>query len=375
MSGTPVPLLDLAREHRALEGEIRAAIEGVLARSAFVGGDEVRGFESEFGAYCGARHCIGVANGTDALVLALRALGIGPGDAVLTVPFTFLASVEAIDLAGGTPVFCDIDPDDYTIDIDSAEKIFRQRPIKAVIPVHLYGQPARMEELTALARRYGAAVVEDAAQAQGARLRLAGGWARAGALGDIACFSFYPTKNLGALGDAGAVTTNDDALAEKVRLLHDHGQAGKYRHILRAATNSRLDGIQAAVLRLKLTRLEATNARRRQLAAQYDEAFAGLSLTAPHTRANAEHVYHQYVVRFAARERVQASLAAEGVNTAIHYPLPVHLQEAYRSLGYGAGSFPVSERSSAEVLSLPLFPTLRAEEVERVVQAVRRAVG
>lgn len=371
MSAGSVPFLDLAREHRDLDGAIREAMTRVLRSSAFIGGEEVRAFESEFAAYCGVRHCIGVANGTDALVLALRALGVGPGDAVLTVPFTFIASVEAIDLVGATPVFVDIDAADYTVDVDAAEATLRRQRIKAVIAVHLYGQPARMQPLLEAARRHGAAVIEDAAQAQGARLLCGGEWKRAGSLGDIACFSFYPTKNLGALGDAGAVTTDRDDLAEKIRLLHDHGQAEKYRHVVRGGTNSRLDGIQAAVLRLKLAHLDTWNGIRRDLAARYAALLSRLPLTLPACRPDAEPVYHQYVVRVANRWETKEKLEQKGVRTAVHYPVPAHLQDAYRALGHGPGAFPVSERSAAEVLSLPLFPTLRAEELDRVAAAVR----
>jgi dTDP-4-amino-4,6-dideoxygalactose transaminase len=375
MAGTPVPFLDLAREHRALDAEIREAIDSVLRGSAFVGGEVVRLFEEEFAAYCGARHCVGVANGTDALVLALRALGVGPGDAVLTVPFTFLASVEAIDLAGAEPLLVDIDERDFTIDVAAAERVLREREVKAVIAVHLYGQPADMVRLVEVARRHGAAVVEDAAQAHGARLSCDGRWRRAGSLGDIGCFSFYPTKNLGALGDAGAVTTDSAPLAERLRLLHDHGQAAKYRHVLRGATNSRLDGLQAAVLRLKLRHLDAWNEARRAAARRYESLLAGLPLRLPWVRPGAESVHHQYVVRLQGRDLVQERLGVAGIQTAIHYPVPVHLQEAYRSLGHRRGAFPASEKCAAEVLSLPLSPTLAEAQQVRVARALAEALG
>jgi len=374
MSGATVPLLDLAREHDELGDGIRAAIERVMRSSAFVGGAEVAAFEAEFAAYCGVRHAIGVANGTDALVLALRALGVGAGDAVLTPPFTFLASVEAIDLVGAMPVFADIDLADYNLDVEAAAAVLRRQRVKAVIAVDLYGQPARMQEIVELAHRHDAAVVEDAAQAQGARLLVDGAWKRAGALGDVATFSFYPTKNLGALGDAGAITTDRDDLAERVRLLHDHGQAEKYRHVLRGCTNSRLDGLQAAVLRLKLGHLDRWNRRRRELAASYFDGLRNLPLVLPTPRHEAEPVYHQFVVRLANRAAVQEKLRARGVSTAIHYPFPIHLQEAYRELGLGPGSFPQSERAAGEVLSLPLFPRLQEGELEQVVAALKDAL-
>lgn len=369
-----VPFLDLAREHAPLQEEIRAAIDRVLASSAFVGGDEVRAFEAEFAAYCGVRHCVGVANGTDALVLALRALGIGPGDAVLTTPFTFVATVEAIDLVGATPVLADIRADDFTLDPEAAAAVLATRPVKAVIAVHLYGQPADMEALAAVARAHGAALVEDAAQAQGARLRLGGQWRRAGGLGDAGCFSFYPTKNLGAFGDAGAITTDDDGLAERLRLLRDHGQAAKYRHVLRGATNSRLDGLQAAILRLKLRHLDGWNEARRRAAGRYASLLAGSALVLPRERSGAESVYHQYPVRLAGRGRVQEALAGRGVQTAVHYPAPVHLQEGYGGLGFGPGSYPVSEAVASDILSLPLFPALTAAEQGVVAEALIEAL-
>lgn len=374
MSEAVVPFLDLAHQHAEIATELRHAIDAVLRSSAFIGGPEVREFEAEFAAYSQVRHAIGVANGTDALVLALRALDVGPGDAVLTVPFTFLASVEAIDLVGADPVFADIDPRDYTIDVDATEAVLRRRPVKAIIAVHLYGQVADMQRLNAVARRLGAAVIEDAAQAHGARLKVGDTWKRAGGLGDIACFSFYPTKNLGALGDAGAVTTDDDRLAERVRLLHDHGQAEKYRHVLRRGTNSRLDGLQAAVLRVKLRHLQAWNEARRVAARRYDELLSGSAVLPPFVRPGAEPVYHQYVVRVAGRDAVQRRLAERGIQTAIHYPVPVHFQPAFADLHLGKGSFPVSERAADEVLSLPLHSSLTPSQQARVVEELLAAV-
>lgn len=370
-----VPFLDLVGQHRELEAELRAAIDGVIASSGFIGGAEVRGFEAEFANLCGVRHAIGVANGTDAIVLALRALGVGPGDKVLTVPFTFLASVEAIDLVGATPILVDIDERDFTIDVGATEKILRRGGIKALIAVDLFGQPADMEPLTRVARQCGVAVVEDAAQAHGARLKFGETWRRAGALGDIACFSFYPTKNLGAFGDAGAVTTDDDHLAEQLRLFHDHGQAERYRHVLRGGTNSRLDAIQAAVLRVKLRYLDGWNQKRRQVAAYYDQLLAGSPVSPPWVRPGAEPVYHQYVVRVEQRASVEESLRQAGVHTAVHYPIPVHFQPAFASLGYGPGTFPVSERCASEVLSLPIYPSLEEGAQRQVVEALFRAVA
>ncbi len=370
-----LPLLDLGRQHQELRGEIAEAIDRVVGAGAFIGGREVERFETEFAEYCGAGHCIGVANGTDALTLALRALQIGPGDEVITVPFTFAGTVEAIDLVGATPVLVDIDPRDYTIDVTAAARALERPRVKALIAVHLYGQPADLGALIPLARERRVAVVEDAAQAHGARLLLADGWRRAGSIGDLGCFSFYPSKNLGAMGDAGAVTTGDAELARRVRLLANHGQEKKYEHLLRGGTNSRLDALQAAVLRVKLRALDRWNAARRQAAHRYGELLRDTTAGVPQERAGAESVYHQYAVRVADRARVQASLDEEGIDTALHYPRPVHLQPAYAGLGLGAGAFPAAEAASAEVLSLPLFPHIGVEDQRRVAAAVRRATA
>jgi dTDP-3-amino-3,4,6-trideoxy-alpha-D-glucose transaminase len=368
----PVPLLDLAAEYRSLRAEIDAAVARTIDRTAFIGGDEVRGFESEFAAYLGAAHCVGVGNGSDAIELALQALGVGRGDAVLTVPFTFAATLEAVVRCGATPVLVDI-ADDFTIDVDATAALLARRPVKAIIAVHLYGQPADMDRLVPLARRHGAALIEDAAQAHGAWCTVAGARRRVGTVGDVACFSFYPTKNLGAMGDAGAVTTRRDDLAQRVRLIAAHGEPVKYTHVIPDGRNSRLDALQAAVLRLKLRHLEAWNRARRAVAARYASGLAGLPLALPTERPGVEHVYHQYAVRSARRDALQQSLTARGIGTGIHYPLPLHLQEGYRALGYAAGSFPVAERAAAEVLSLPMSPFLGNAQVDEVVAAVASA--
>lgn len=365
----PVPLLDLAAEYRSLRPAIDAAIARVVDRTAFIGGDEVRAFEAEFATYLGAAHCVGVANGSDAIELALQALGIGRGDAVLTVPFTFAATVEAIVRSGATPLFVDIGSD-FTIDVDAAAALLAQRPVKAIIAVHLYGQPADMDRLLPLARRHGVALIEDAAQAHGAWCTVAGERRRVGTIGDAACFSFYPTKNLGAMGDAGAVTTMRADLAERVRLIANHGEPTKYTHVIPDGRNSRLDGLQAAVLRVKLPHLDGWNRARRAAAARYATALAGTPLALPGERAGVEHVYHQYAVRSAARDALQQSLGAAGIGTGIHYPRPLHLQDGYRVLGHTAGSFPVAERAAREVLSLPMSPFLSDAQIDAVVAAV-----
>ncbi|MBX3028072.1 DegT/DnrJ/EryC1/StrS family aminotransferase [bacterium] len=370
----PVPLLDLAAEYRSLRPAIDAALARVIDRTAFVGGDEVRGFEAELAAYLGAAHCVGVANGSDALELALQALGVGRGDAVLTVPFTFAATVEAIVRCGATPLFVDIG-DDYTLDVDAAASQLAQRPVKAIIAVHLYGQPADMERLLPLARRHGAALIEDAAQAHGAWCTVAGARRRVGTIGDVGCFSFYPTKNLGAMGDAGAVTTMRADLAERVRLIATHGESSKYVHAIPDGRNSRLDAIQAAVLRVKLRHLDDWNRARRGVAARYASGLAGLPIVLPGERPGVEHVYHQYAIRSRDRDALQQALTARGVGTGIHYPRPLHLQEGYRRLGHPAGSFPAAERAAAEVLSLPMSPFLGEAQIEEVVSAVRAAAA
>lgn len=370
-----VPFVDLGAAHRRLRAEIAEVVGRVIESSAFIGGAEVRHFEEEFAAYCGAQHCVGVANGTDALTLALRALGVSRGDIVVTVPFTFIATVEAIDLVGATPLFVDIADADYTIDVGAVERVLRQRRVKALIAVHLYGHPAAMEELLPLARRYGVAVVEDAAQAHGARVTIGSASRRVGGLGDVAGFSFYPTKNLGAMGDAGAVTTNDEALASRLRLLRDHGQSAKYEHACRGAMNSRLDAIQAAVLRVKLRHLDAWNAARRAAAARYGELLGEVAVRVPRERDGAESVFHQYAIRVTGRDACRQGLLERGVETGLHYPVPLHRQPAWAHLGLGAKAFPVAETAAAEVLSLPLSPDIGLEQQEWVARALREVAG
>lgn len=368
-----VPVLDLVAECRAVRAGIEAALARLLDTAAFIGGEEVRCFEAEFAAWLGVRHAIGVANGTDAIELALQALGVGRGDTVLTVPFTFAATVEAIVRAGATPLFADIGPD-YTIDVDATAALLARRPVKAIIAVHLYGQPADLDRLLPLARAHGAALIEDAAQAHGAWCTVGGERRRAGAVGDAGCFSFYPTKNLGGIGDGGAVVTSRDDVAERVRLFANHGDRSKYEHVVPDGRNSRLDAIQAAVLRLKLPHLETWNAARARHAARYAAGLAGLPLVLPSVRAGATHVYHQYAVRSPQRDALRDALAAHGIGTGIHYPRPLHLQDGYRHLGHADGSFPVSEAAAREVLSLPMSPFFSDAQIDEVITAVRAAV-
>ena len=360
-----VPFLDLKAHHAPLRAEFDQAIGEVIDSGAFAGGPFVAQFENEFAAFCGSRHAIGLGNGTDALWLALLACGIGPGDEVITVPNTFMATAEAITYSGASPVFVDVDQHTYTMDPALLEKARTPRT-KAVIPVHLFGQVADMDPILSFGRKHGLFVIEDAAQAHGAEYK----GRKAGSLGDAGCFSFYPGKNLGAFGEAGAVVTNDDKLQEKIRILRDHGQVRKYYHSM-VGWNARMDAIQAAVLRIKLRHLEQANHRRRVHASQYDRLFQGLEeVKSPFEAAYGRHVYHIYPIRVRERNEIMRLLQEKGIGCGIHYPVPIHLQEAYRGLGYGRGAFPVSEQTCAEFISLPMFPELTQTQVKLVVDSV-----
>jgi len=363
-----IPQADLFAQHATLRSEIDAAIARVIDASTFIRGPEVVAFEQEFAAYCEVPQAVGVGNGTDALALALRVLGVGPGDEVATVPFTFAATLEAICHVGAHPVLVDID-DTCTMDPQALAGVVADHPrLRAIMPVHLYGQPAAMDEINASAARVGATVIEDAAQAHGARFK----GRRAGGLGTLACFSFYPGKNLGALGDAGALTTHDAQLAERLRLLRDHGQPRKYTYE-HVGFNSRLDGLQAAVLRVKLPHLDAWNIRRRALASLYRRALAGVpTITVPEPAPAREHVYHLFVIRCTERDALHRALNDQGIAAAIHYPIPLHRQPAFAFLGHRNGDFPVSEAWAREVLALPLYPEMSEEAVAYVCTAVRQ---
>jgi dTDP-4-amino-4,6-dideoxygalactose transaminase len=365
-----VPFVDLGAQLAALEPELGETVRRVLAGGAFILGPELERFEEEFARYCGVDCCVGVASGLDALVLSLEACGVGPGDEVITAANTFIATVFAVERTGATPVLVDCDPDTRCLDAGAAEAAITART-RVLLPVHLYGRLAAPAEIAELARRHGLAMVEDAAQAHGA----ASAGRRAGSFGRAGCFSFYPAKNLGACGDGGAVVTGDAELAERLRRSRNYGQAEKNRHVA-LGVNSRLDSLQAAILRLKLRRLDAWNEARRRAAETYDRLLAevpGVEAPPP-TPERTAHVYHLYVVRVAARDLVRRELAERGVATGVHYPTPVHLQEACRRLGRGPGSFPAAERLSREALSLPMFPEITAEQQERVVAALRAAV-
>lgn len=358
-----IPIVDLKAQYYSIKDEIDRAIAGVLESSQFILGKEVAAFEAEFASYCGAAHAIGVNSGTSALHLALLASGVGPGDDVITVPFTFVASVAAILYTGARPVFVDIDADSYTIDVTQAAAAVTPHT-KAILPVHLYGQPADMDPLLAMAGQHGLVVIEDAAQAHGAEYR----GRRAGGIGDIGCFSFYPTKNLGAFGEAGAVVTNNPAHAHRIRMLRDWGTKKKYEHLLKGY-NYRMEGFQGAILRVKLRHLEQWIEARRAHAAEYSRLLAGAGVRLPREMPFARHVYNSYTVSSEHRDQVQAQLQAAGVQTAIHYPIPAHLQPAYADLGYGPGSFPVSERAARQVLSLPMYPELTDRQIASVADA------
>jgi dTDP-4-amino-4,6-dideoxygalactose transaminase len=359
-----IPIVDLKAQYASIKDEISVAIQGVLDSCQFTLGNEVFALEKEFATYCGAKDAIGVNSGTSALHLALLAAGIGPGDEVITVPFTFVATAAAIHYAGATPVYVDIDPSTFTMDPEKLEAAISART-RAVIPVHLYGQPADMDPIVEIARKHGLIVIEDAAQAHGAEYD----GRRVGSLGEMACFSFYPGKNLGAYGEAGMVTTDNPSHAKKLRMLRDWGSEQKYHHTLKGY-NFRMEGIQGAVLRVKMRHIEAWTEARRVAARRYDEAFAGTGIETPRPFTKGRHVYHVYAIRSPARANWQHELTAKGVQTGIHYPFPVHLQPAYADARWRRGDFPHSEKAAEEVLSLPMYPELQATQQDEVVAAV-----
>jgi dTDP-4-amino-4,6-dideoxygalactose transaminase len=363
-----IPLVDLRAQYEAIQPEIDGAIRRVVESAAFIGGEEVQAFEREFAEFCGAGSTAGVANGSDALYLALRALGVGPGDEVITVANTFIATVEAITLVGARPVFVDLCADTMLIDPEQVEAAVTPKT-KVILPVHLYGQTCQMDALLDIAGRHNVAIVEDAAQAHGATWQ----GRRAGSFGRLACFSFYPGKNLGAYGDAGAVVGDDESLVRHVAMLANHGRTDKYVHDIEGVS-SRLDGLQAAILRVKLRHLDTWNAARRRCAAQYSEALSSLDIVLPVARPQGEPVWHLYVVQVPNRDHVQESLQRQGIECGVHYPIPLHRQPAYAHLGLQPGSLPVTERLADSILSLPMFPEMTAEQVDLVAKAVRRAL-
>lgn len=362
----PVPFVDLKEAYARQQSALDSAVRRVMASGWYILGQEVAQFEREFADYLGVEAAVGVASGTDALLLALRAAGVGAGDEVITVAHTAVATVAAIELAGAQPVLIDIDAQTYTMDPVLLPDAITSRT-RAIVPVHLYGQTAEMDPVLAIARRHGLVVIEDCAQAHGARYH----GRMAGTMGDLAAFSFYPTKNLGALGDGGAVVTDDPALAERVRLLQQYGWRERYISVI-PGLNSRLDELQAAVLRVRLPLLDEENAARRQLASHYDQWFAGLPLIAPSVAEGRSHVYHLYVIQANDRDALQQFLQANGVGTGIHYPRPIHQQPAYERLGYSPGRLPITEALSGRILSLPMYPDLSTEIAHSVGDLVAR---
>jgi dTDP-4-amino-4,6-dideoxygalactose transaminase len=365
-----IPLVDLRAQQVAVAEEVAEGWQEVLAHTAFIGGPQVAAFEHDYAEFIGVLHCVAMANGTDAIEIALRALGVAHGDECILPVNTFIATAEAVSRAGATPVLVDcVDDETYLIDTDAVEAALTPRT-RAIIPVHLYGQAAPVEQLLPLARRMSVWLVEDAAQAQGARRN----GTSAGALGDAAATSFYPGKNLGAYGDAGAVLTNSADAAARMRMIRDHGSARKYEHDV-LGVNSRLDTLQAVVLSAKLRRLDGWNAARRAAAARYDELLSGCdAVLRPRTLDGNEHVWHLYVVRVPHRDRVLKELHAAGIGAGIHYPVPIHLTAAFAGLGYADGAFPAAERTARELLSLPIFPEITAAQQERVVSVLMAAL-
>jgi len=373
-----VNFFDLSVQHHRLKEELLEAMRATLDSGRFALGPMVERFETEFARFCGAEFAVAVNSGTSALHLALLGLGVGEGDEVITAPNTFIATTEAISMCGAKPVFADIDPETRTLDPSAVEKALTENTA-AIVPVHLYGTPAPMEELMAVAGAKGISVVEDACQAHGAECftRWKGGtkgehpsWKKVGTVGHAGCFSFYPAKNLGALGEGGILVTDDGDLARRARALREHGQEEKYIHV-REGFNYRMDAIQGAVLSIKLRHLDEWNAARRELAARYDEGLKGLDISLPVEPGYARSVYHLYVIESENREKLRTHLAGKGVATGLHYPVALHLQRAYECLGYAEGSFPAAERSCAQVLSLPIYPELEASGQELVIEAVR----
>jgi len=366
----PINMLDLKAEFPLFERDVRAAIDAVLQSQAFIGGPQVAELESQIASQLGCRHAIAISSGTDAILLALMTAGVGPGDEVITTPFTFFATAGCIHRVGARPVFGDIDPDTFNIDPQAIARAVTART-RAIIPVHLFGQCAEMDAIQALAREHGLIVLEDAAQAIGARYRNRS----AGTLGAAGCFSFYPTKNLGGFGEGGMITTDDDAFNQRCRQLRNHGQTETYRHAL-IGGNFRLDTMKAAILSVKLRRLTQFNETRREHAALYDKLLAGVGgVRTPVVGAHQHMIYHQYSVLCDDRDGLRAALTAEGIGSGIYYPLPLHLQPCFADLGYREGDLPQSESCARRILSLPIHPMLTAEDVTRVADAIRRFFG
>jgi dTDP-4-amino-4,6-dideoxygalactose transaminase len=363
-----IPFVDLKAQYQSIKPEIDAAVADVLENSAFILGKHVAAFEEEFAAYCATRYAVGLNSGTSALHLALLAAGVGPGDEVITVPYTFVAPVATIGYTGARPVFVDIDPVSYTLDPSMLEAVITERT-KAIVPVHLYGQPADMDPILEIARRHKLLVIEDAAQAHGARYK----GRRVGSIGDLGCFSFYPGKNLGAYGEGGAVVSNNPDYDKTIRLLRDWGTDRRYHYVLKGY-NYRMEGLQGAILRVKLRKLDAWNRARQTHAREYGDLLSGADITTPAVMPYSDHVFNVYAIRSSGRDQIEQSLQARGVHTAIHYPIALHLQEAWADLNYKKGDFPVAEQVSAEELSLPIYPELTSAQIELIASTVRECL-
>ncbi|HDP70013.1 MAG TPA: DegT/DnrJ/EryC1/StrS family aminotransferase [Actinobacteria bacterium] len=364
-----IPLLDLQAQYRSIKNEMDAAVMEVMESCHFILGSKVQELEERLATFCGTKYGVGVANGTDALILSLEAMGIGPGDEVITTPFTFFATAECISRVGAKPVFVDIEPDTFNLNTGLIEEKINENT-KAIIPVHIFGQPVDMDAIMTIAKKYNLKVVEDACQAIGAEFN----GKRIGGLGDTGCFSFFPSKNLGCAGDGGAVVTNDTDLAEKIQLLRQHGSPKKYHHTV-LGHNSRLDALQAAILLVKLKYIDSWNDKRRENAYLYNELLKGLDVVTPYELDNIKHVYHLYIIRTKKRDILEKALKETGIGTGVYYPLPLHLQEVYADLGYKWGDLPESDRASKETIALPLFAELKREQIESVVEVVKKAIS
>lgn len=363
-----VPFIDFTKQNEVIKSEVDAGWKAVIGKSSFIMGPQVKAFETEFAQFCGTKYALGLNSGTDALYLALAAMGVGPGDEVVLPAHTFIATALCVSYTGATVRLADVEEETYNIDPVSLEKVITRRT-KVIIPVHLYGQMAHMHEIKDLADRKGIMILEDACQAHGARYQ----GNRSGSVGKAGCFSFYPTKGLGGWGDGGAVVTNDEKIKHMVEMLRDYGRSDRYQHKMKGF-NSRLDTMQAVVLSAKLKHLDEWNAMRQKVAAVYREELAKVGLAAPKEAANRDHVYQTFAVRVKNRDKVMDGLKARGVGNLIHYPIPIHLQEAYADAGYKAGDFPVAEKIASEILSLPMFPHMEAVQVKEVVAALRESL-
>ncbi|MCM8801504.1 MAG: DegT/DnrJ/EryC1/StrS family aminotransferase [Candidatus Omnitrophica bacterium] len=366
-----ISFIDLNAQYKELKKDIDLAIKEVIKRGDFILGKDLRLFEEEFARFCNAKYAVGLNSGTDALFLALKSLGIGPDDEVIVPAFTFIATSLAVSYTGARPVFVDIREDTYNINPEGIKKVITKNT-KAIIPVHLFGQPADMPKILELAKEYNLKVIEDSAQAHGARIRMEGCWRKVGAIGDIGCFSLYPTKNLSAMGDGGIIVTNAERIYKKILMLRDYGRVSRYKHII-IGYNSRLDTIQAGILRVKLKRLDKWNLMRRRIARLYDRLLKDIpQIITPYVSPDVKHVYHLYVIRTKLRDKLLKVFNKKGIPALIHYPIPLHLQKVYKNLGYKKGDFPVAEKVASQILSLPMYPHLKEEQVRFIVGILKQ---